>query len=187
MTEKPKTLTDIDLQLYLAGALPKHKAVLLWFALLISKNLKEKMKRIQRDNYEFINREYPKLKKKLNFPALESASDQESASNPEHLQKDIPLSTETDNGFRFRLPITAAPWKLAAGLAFVLFLSVGIYMPYQMSKNATESALFTAKGRSLGIHLYAKGKTVRRIENFSVELPPSDTLQVMPVDWKNSI
>ena len=89
MTEKPKMLTDIDLQLYLAGTLPIGKAVLLWFALLMSKDLKAKKKRLQRDNCQFMNLEYPKLKKKLNFPALESASGQARASNPEHLQKDI--------------------------------------------------------------------------------------------------
>jgi len=170
MKKNKKHLTDIDLQLYSAGVLPWHKVFLVWIVLFLNRELRQRLQGIKKDNQGFLNQEYPRLKNKL----------EQAVSKAWSAQSSVPISTETDNAFSFPLSIRLS-WKLAAGLAFLLLLGIGIYLPSRFQDSLKGKAQYAAKGTSLGVHLFVKGLTTRRVENYSLQLSESDTLQVIPV------
>ena len=65
MTENNRKLTDADLQLFLAGTLPWGKAFLLRIALLISPDVRLRIRALKSENDRYVQQEFPGLKARV--------------------------------------------------------------------------------------------------------------------------
>ena len=149
-------ITDIDIQLYLAHAMPLRYRILIWFAGLLDANLRERINEQRDANAQFAHQEYPRLMKILG--GLNIA--------PESQSHNV-------------RPQSALWWSGGLSVATALCL-VFIFLNGQ-ENSISEKFQFAAKGSSLGLQLFVKNSTAHRIDGFEVSTGPSDTIQLLPV------
>lgn len=148
-------ITEADLHLYLAGAFPLAKRLLMSWALAVDPELRLRLEAIRRETAAYRETEMPALHAKL-FPVSARAAQ--------------PARRFASRG-RFR-------FAFAGGFALVALLCA-VPLLHPGKESAEED--FIAKGKALGVSLYVKGNVARRAESHSVQVLPTDTLQVVPV------
>lgn len=171
-------LTETDLQLYLARALPLGKRLMIAWAALVDRGLRADLRELGEFNASFRKKEMRRLHGIL-FPAPLGASAR---------------ATDADRrGSAGFFPGRASgPRAWGAALAGALSLSVLCALPWYLSPepygapstlsgNADGDPDWIAKGRGLGVNLFVKGDSAYRVENHTAHVAPTDTLQVVPL------
>lgn len=170
-----RNLSDTDLQLYLAGALPPGKRLLLALALQIDVGLKARLESLKADNAAFAGGEMARLRGRL-FPAARTATATPSRG-----------AASTDGeGFSWRnlFPQGGRSFGYAmAGSFAVLALCAVPFLGQrqQMAGFGEAGPDLIAKGTALGVTLFVKGDSAYRVENHQARVAPADTLQAMPL------
>lgn len=167
-------LNDVDLHLYLAGALPWPKRILMAWTLALDPGLRARLAELRGDADGYRNREMTSLMARL-FPR-----------RPGSLRASGRKSRESSwPGF---LPKGGRPMGLAlAGSFAVLVLCAVPYLDPGRNADRTaggwaaEGPDIIAKGRGLGVSLYVKGDSAYRVENHSARVAQADTLQAVPL------
>ena len=157
--DKPD-LNDVDLHLYLAGALPWPKRFLMAWTLALDPALRGRLAELRGEAEGYRNREMTSLAARL-FPWKARKAT-----------------------WRDSLPSMGRPWGFAlAGTFAVLALCAVPYInPTQAVDGwAGEGPDIIPKGRGLGVSLYVKGDSAYRVENHSARVNPADTLQAVPL------
>lgn len=158
-------LTDLDLQLYLAGAMPAGKRLLMALALIVDKDLRARLAEAKAANRAFARKEQRRLRGIL-FPEAPGAAARRSVA-------DAPARA-------------GRGWMPAlAGACCALAL---VILPARFAKGPVATAFpggdgpeFVAKGRSLGVSLFVKGDSAYRVERQAARVASTDTLQVIPM------
>ena len=171
--------TSTDLQLYLAGALPASKRLMMRWALWLDSDLRDSLRSLRELNAGFRDGEMQRLRRSL-FPF--AASRQDGRPGPARNGTGFP------SGFRARRPalagalallvICALPWIRVPRSAAPGPDSAA---PASLGGQAPADPGFVAKGRGLGISLFVKGDIAYRVENHAARLAATDTLQVVPL------
>jgi hypothetical protein len=201
MNKPALRLTEVDISLYLAGALPLGKRLLFRWALAVDPDLRARLAETRAADAEFRRTEMPGLRKSL-FPAS-SAHAGAAASPPRLAAPGFPPRAAAPGSHaraasepppflaRFRSAFGAgpalagafcalllAPLLLAPGLRFgpgSLRFTDGSYAATDDDPDAI------AKGSGLGVALLVKGDTAYRVERQAVLVRGNDTLQVIPL------
>ncbi|MDQ3000515.1 MAG: hypothetical protein M3Y08_04555 [Fibrobacterota bacterium] len=169
-------LTETDLQLYLAGALPLGKRLMFAWAVLVDRDLRADLRGLEEINASFRKKEMRRLQGIL-FPAPLGAS----ARAPDADRR----------GFAGFFP-ARGPRAWGPALVGALSLSVLCALPWYLSPEPSGSPStlsgieaggpdWIAKGRGLGVNLFVKGDSAYRVENQTAHIAPMDTLQVVPL------
>jgi hypothetical protein len=145
---------ELDLQLYLAGAMSFSQRARLSLVLLVSGDLRRRLREVKAANVQFAQNEMVRLEAKL-FPATPR------------------VFTVT----HINPPFGILGW--VGALALLTLCAIPILYPN--SNQILPEEAYTAKGRGLGVNLFVKGDTSYRVENQAARILPSDTLQVVPI------
>ncbi|MBF0430172.1 MAG: hypothetical protein HQK83_02750 [Fibrobacteria bacterium] len=159
-TNKHTSLTDTDLQLFLAGVLPLSKSILLRIALLLNRDLRTRLDKLKQENNSFYTQEFQNLEHKL---------------SPRFVKEHEENKTIMFQLFRPRA------FRLAAGFACLLLIATSIYYVNMLSSQTQEMVQYASKGSSLGVHLYIRNITTSRVEDYQTTVNGSDTLQLIPL------
>jgi hypothetical protein len=178
MNKPALRLTEADVNLYLAGALPFGKSLLFRWALAVDPALRARLAEARAADAAFRRNEMPGLRKRL-FPRDASSRGSVAAPSPRFA------------GFRSAFGAGPGPALAAAFCALVLaplLLAPGLRFPAGQlrfsdgSFGATEDDPDAiAKGSGLGVALVVKGDSAYRVERQSVLVRGNDTLQVLPL------
>lgn len=181
MNKPALRLTEADIGLYLAGALPLGRRMLFRWALALDPDLRERLAEARAAEAGFRRKEMPGLRKRL-FPA--SSAQARAARSPARAAGPMPFPARFRSAFGAGPALAGAfcalllaPLLLATGLRFgpgSLRFSDGPY-----AEDGDPDAI--AKGSGLGVALVVKGDTAYRVERQAVLVRGSDTLQVMPL------
>lgn len=158
-------LNDTDLHLYLAGALPPGKRLLMAWALLLDAGLRSRLEALRGENGSRAEA-LAALRSRL-FPAAAAGAARTRPSPAGRPPAGFRSPPARRRGFALAgafaaLALCAVPW---------LFRAPG----------AGEDPEVIAKGRGLGVTLYVKGDSAYRVENHAARLSPTDTLQAVPL------
>ncbi len=184
--------SDLDIQLHLAGVLPRRTALVLRIRALLDRQLQTRLAEARSSRDRFARESQPRLHERLFAgDALSSAESAGKEGRAGMLRRFLDLVA---------VPRSGAPWFalaatgcLALGLSTMLWLTSlfpnAISPPIQgLSATSSDSDFGTKGGSSddsldgsLGIHLYVKGVSTYRVEGHQAKLNPSDTLQVIPL------
>ena len=145
-------LTPVDIQLYLAHALPWHKRLFITMLAQLSPKLKQQIQHQQKENLLFSQNEKRTLQHAL-FPT----------------SKNEPAPSFITSLFR------APAFKPAFSLVLVCMIALPLYFSQQSPVE------FTAKGSGLGINLYKKEADYKLLADEHLTLQRDDTLQIMPI------
>jgi hypothetical protein len=162
--EDAKGLGDLDLQLYLAGAMPLAKRLLMALSLMADGDLRARMRAVRAANATYRETEMGRLASRL-YP--------ESGIS----KAETPIDTSKSRTFKVTHP-RVARWdlRLAGSLALLALCALPFW---HTAAPGPEDAI--AKGRGLGVNLFVKGDTAYRVENQDARISPADTLQVVPL------
>ena len=163
-------LTDIDLQLYLAGALPLGKRLMLKWALAMDRPLRNRLRELEAGNQSFRRKEMRRLEGIL-FPEAPGAATRRSVRGAHDGRR----SQE-----RAWIPSLAGACCVLAFCALPLFRAVEPFASGSMAAALGEPD-FIPKGRALGVNLFVKGDSAYRVEHQTALVAATDTLQVMPM------
>lgn len=165
-----RKLSDVDLHLYLAGALPWSKRFLLAWALALDAGLRARLAALREENQAFGGREMASLKARL-FPGA--------SRSPARMSSRRLLPS---------LPGRQWGYALAGSMAVLALCAVPYLAPTRAIDGrggldgwAGEGPDVIAKGRGLGVSLYVKGDSAYRVEHHAARVAPADTLQVIPL------
>ncbi|MGL1901937.1 MAG: hypothetical protein OCC49_07370 [Fibrobacterales bacterium] len=155
---KQKLLSDIDMQLFLARALPWYKRLFIRILLLLSPELQKQYSKIAAENTVFMNREQPRLHQSL-F---------EKNSTRAPIKNSSPF---------------LAPWfKPAISFATVALIALPMITTYMAtSTDSPDQPYYAAKGSGLGVSLFKKEREYTLLSDAHVNLNILDTLQLMPM------
>jgi hypothetical protein len=162
--DRAPRLTDVDLQLYLAGALPLGKRLLLRWTLRLDPELRARLARLREENAAFRRKEMRRLEGIL-FPAPIVRGARAGA-----VRERGPAWLPALAGACCVLLFCALPFR--AGLRDVLGGALD---------EAVNDPDVIAKGRGLGVSLFVKGDSAYRVESQTARVAATDTLQVMPL------
>jgi hypothetical protein len=185
-------LTETDLQLYLAGALPPGKRLMMAWALRVDGALRADLDRLKAGNAAFRRKEGRRLQGILFPDAPGSAAAREPRNAREAARGSAGAGsarTQAASGLR-------RGW--APALAGAFSLAVLCVLPFRGAPGADGAAGhderrgfdgsaaaarhdFIAKGGALGVNLFVKGDTAYRVEHQSARVAVTDTLQVVPL------
>lgn len=170
-------LTETDLQLYLAGALPRSKSLMMAWALLVDGSLRAELRALKERNASFRKKEMRRLHGIL-FPASGAGAVRRPAA--------AGFSPFRTGGMRALGPVLAGAFSLSVlcALPWIHPAASGDSRPGFASSTLSESEsdpAFIAKGRGLGVSLFVKGDSAYRVENQAAFVAVTDTLQVMPL------
>ena len=187
---------EADLHLYLAGALPRRKRLLLAWALALDAGLRARMDSLRAEAEAYRNLEMTSLRARL-YPApgpAVSAQPERAASAPAGRRA---APSPEAGGFRWEsfLP-SGRQWGPALGGAFAVLALCAA--PWLKPAGGLEGAWggrpapgsgasgvgspdFIAKGNGLGVALYVKGDSAYRVERHAARVSPEDTLQALPL------
>jgi hypothetical protein len=171
-------VNEADLHLYLAGALPWRKRLILAGALALDAGLRTRLASLRAEAEAYRNLEMTSLRGRL-FPAAGPARGAARGGAP------------APGGFRWEgfLP-SGRPWSQwgpALGGAFaVLALCAAPWLKPAGDMGPGDGAWggapdIIAKGNGLGIALYVKGDSAFRVERHAARVSPEDTLQALPL------
>lgn len=173
----PIRVDEADLHLYLAGALPWSKRLLLAWAFLLDAGLRTRLESLRAEAGTYRGREMAALRARL-FPSAGAAPGRARAFSPD----------PEAGGFRWgSLLPSGRQWGPALGGAFaMLVLCAAPWLKPADEPRVGESAWggnpgFIAKGNGLGIALYVKGDSAFRVERHAARVSPGDTLQALPL------
>jgi hypothetical protein len=169
MNKPALRLTEIDISLYLAGALPLGKRLLFRWALALDPGLRARLAEARAAGAEFRRKEMPGLRKSL-FPARAGT-----APFLDRFRSAFGAGPALAGAF---CALLLAPLLLAPGLRFgpgSLRFTDGSYAAEEGDPDAI------AKGGGLGVALVVKGDTAYRVERQAVLVRGNDTLQVIPL------
>ncbi|HKP96425.1 MAG TPA: hypothetical protein VJ385_11775 [Fibrobacteria bacterium] len=166
---RPTGPDDIDLHLYLAGALPVRKRWILAIARRLDPALAERLAALEAENRAYRRKEKDRLRGIL-FPH-----------SPGH--------RAYRDGTRSPRRAFTAWWPPAlAGAACVLALVAiprpglhGVLDLDRLSSEAIGNPEAIAKGRAIGVNLFVKGDSAYRVTNQTARVAATDTLQVIPI------
>jgi hypothetical protein len=185
MTGPALSLTEVDLSLYLAGALPLRKRILFRWALAIDPALRARLAEARSAEAAFRLNGMPRLRKRL-FP--EAAARAPGIALSPRIALAAPSSRPA--GFRFAFGGGYGPALAGAFCALVLasLLSApGFRLPDGSLRFSDgtyadgENPDAIAKGSGLGVALLVKGDSAYRVERQSALVRGNDTLQVIPL------
>lgn len=162
-------LNDVDLQLYLAGALPLGKRLMLGWALFMDRGLRERLAAARASNRAFARKEQRRLQGIL-FPEAPGIASRRAA-------EAAPASAAQRRGW---VP------ALAGACCALVFVAFPAYRAASsgnagLAVSEADGPDFVAKGRSLGVSLFVKGDSAYRVEHQSARVAATDTLQVVPM------
>lgn len=167
-------LSDTDLHLYLARALPRRQTWYLRLALFLSPDLRQRLAALQAEIQVYREERQPRLAEKMFGPWHSLPRAAEAAPSPQ----------DALGIWRRRGPLLA--------MASVLVVALGIwpiYLTERMAEQITTQGgqgadadvpLYTAKGAPAEMQLFVKGDTLSRVTGLDVSLTPGDTLQLVP-------
>jgi hypothetical protein len=176
-------LTETDLQLYLAGALPRAKGLMLRWALLMDRDLRAELRGLRAGNEAYRKKEMRRLHGIL-FP---DAPAQGLAANARAARDQATQDRTAGGRFGFgamRLgPALAGAFSVAVlcALPWVRPAPAGNALAPALDESSGAGPAVIAKGRGLGVSLFVKGDSAYRVENQTALVAASDTLQVMPL------
>jgi hypothetical protein len=192
---KPGTRpTETDLQLYLAGALPPGKRLMMAWALRVDGALRADLDRLKAENAAFRRKEGRRLQGIL-FPKAPGSADAREAWNARAAARGSagagPAGTRAASGLRRGwAPALAGAFSLAV-LCVLPFRGApgpdgGVGADHGGRRGFDGSAAaarhdFIAKGGALGVNLFVKGDTAYRVEHQTARVAVTDTLQVVPL------
>ncbi|MGL1934975.1 MAG: hypothetical protein OCD01_08140 [Fibrobacterales bacterium] len=155
---KQKPLSDIDLQLFLAKALPLRKRLYIRILLLLSPELQKQYATIVAENATFMNREQPRLHQSLFGKSTKSAPTPKTS-------------------------LFMVPWlKPALSFALVALIALPMVTTYMATNtHSPGQPYYASKGSGLGVSLYKKEKEYTLLSDSHITLNISDTLQLMPM------
>jgi len=179
-----RDLSDLDLHLHLAGALPPGKRLLLRWRLLLDADLRARLAGLRRGNEDFAAREMRSLRDRL-FPAAPRRAVPDPRPAPRRPRAPSGGGPGPAGFFGGR----RAAYALAGGFAVLALCAVPFLgrIPAPVPAGdavdgvAAGGSDVIAKGRGLGITLYVKGDSAYRVENHAARLAPTDTLQAVPL------
>lgn len=188
--ESIPTLSDVDLHLYLAGAMPLGKRLLLRWNLFLDAGLRARLAELRRGNAEFAALEMPALRGRL-FPGAPGQAGSAALPAPAPSRPHGAAAGGVDwssllGGRRFG-------YALAGGFAVLALCAVpflgrlptsavdGVDGLDGLDGVAAEGSDLIPKGRGLGVILYVKGDSTYRVENHAARMAPTDTLQAVPL------
>lgn len=167
-------LNDVDLHLYLAGALPWPRRFLMAWHLALDPGLRTRLASLRGEADAYRNREMTSLEARL-FPRR--------ARSGHPSGRKARASSWLDF-----LPKGGRPLGLALSGSFAVLILCAV--PYlDPARDAAQSADgwagegpdIIAKGRGLGVSLYVKGDSAYRVENHAAKVAQADTLQAVPL------
>ncbi len=174
-------LSATDLQLYLAGALPASKRLMMDWALLVDGGLRAELRSLRERNAAYREREMPRLQRSL-YPHVAHAAGGQAPAR----------SARTPAFPRFPGASAQVP-GLACAFALMVLCVLPFFpgtrakgmqpdsVPTGFDASAVSDPDFIAKGRGLGVSLFVKGDIAYRVENQAAKVAATDTLQVMPL------
>jgi hypothetical protein len=193
-------LTETDLQLYLAGALPTGKRLMMAWALLMDGALRADLERLKDRNESFRRKEGRRLQGILFPDVLGSAAAQAARRSEGASPSRIAEASGIGNDTPAAKPVFGFRGGWAPALAGALSLAVLCVLPFRGTPDGTSglgtgigdlsgfdgspSAVhddFVAKGGALGVNLFVKGDTAYRVEHQAARVAATDTLQVVPL------
>lgn len=175
-----RNLGDVDLHLYLAGALPAGRRLLMGWALLLDAGLRARLKALREENSAYTNREMTRLRQRL-FPALPALPSRA-------LPSRNGASAASPEGLRDRLRALFPPGGRSLGYALagsfaVLALCAAPFLGQRQALGGfgDPGPEYIVKGSALGVSLFVKGDSAYRVQNHSAKVAPADTLQAIPL------
>ncbi len=188
MTRTGLRLNEIDIGLYLAGALPPGKRLLFRWALAVDSGLRARLAEARAAEAAFRNAEMPRLRKNLFPSSAESSSGRAAAGSP--ARASLAAAAPRAGGFRFAFGPGSGPALAGAFCALLLsslLLAPGLRLP-DGSARFSDGAYAgdgdpdaIAKGGGLGVALLVKGDSAYRVERQAARVRGNDTLQVIPL------
>ncbi len=172
-------LTDVDLQLYLAGALPPGKRLMLKWALTVDRSLRTRLRDLEAGNQAFRRKEMRRLDGIL-FPEAPGEAARRSVRTGS--TRGV---TRSGTGGRAWVPSLAGACLVMVFCALPMVRADLGATSGSNGGNSLSEALgdpdFIPKGRALGVNLFVKGDSAYRVEHQSALVAATDTLQVMPM------
>lgn len=162
-------LSNVDLQLYLAGALPLGKRLMLGWALIVDRGLRARLSEAREANRAFARKEQRRLQGILYPEALGAAARRGAGAGS--------ASAPSQRGW---IPALAGACCALVLVAMPAYRSASSGIP-GLAASEADGPDFVAKGRSLGVSLFVKGDSAYRVENQAARVAATDTLQVLPM------
>ena len=163
--------TETDLQLYLAGALPPAKRLMMAWALLVDGSLRAELRRLEARNESFRRKEMRRQQGILFPDSLGTAA----------------AAAAERNGAGNRA-VSAEGVRWAPVLAGAMGLIVLCVLPFRAVTDlggtgfaSADDPAFIPKGGALGVNLFVKGDSAYRVEHQAALVGSADTLQVIPL------
>lgn len=156
-------LSDVDLHLYLAKAMPWHRRLFFRVAIFLNDDLSERLQEMQKEISAYQSVEQGRLGYKL--------------------YADSNLNGPFPGKGHQRTRTLNPRWRMAMSAAFSVLIALAIWPLYQsnaLKVDGMEEPLYTAKGSPLELSLFVKGDTLRRVQGNQVRIAPHDTLQLLP-------
>lgn len=162
-------LNDLDVQLYLAGAMPWGKRLMFRWALLLDRDLRVRLDEARAANRAFSRKEQRRLRGIL-FPEAPGVA----------ARRSVQASAAGARSPRVWIP------ALAGACCVLVLIALPAYRAALPGAGGftgadVEGPEFVAKGRSLGVSLFVKGDSAYRVEHQAARVTATDTLQVMPM------
>jgi hypothetical protein len=163
-----KTLTDTDLHLYLAKAMPWQKRLLFRVAVFFNDDLRKRLQEMRQEIAGFQSHEQSRLAYKLYANA--------DLGRTAEARAKARMTFAERLSFHPRLRLA-----LSTGLSLVIALAIWpLYQSKALKIDGPEEPLYTAKGSPLELSLFVKGDTLRRVVGETVRISGTDTLQLLP-------
>lgn len=164
--------TETDLQLYLAGALPTGKRLMMAWALMADGALRADLERLKEENEAYRRKEGRRLQGLL-FPEVPGPARAPSSAWPGPKRGWAPaLAGALSLAVLCVLPFRGMPGIDGGGQAGRLDAGFD---------GSAARGDFIAKGGALGVNLFVKGDTAYRVEHQAARVAATDTLQVVPL------
>jgi hypothetical protein len=193
-----RNLSDTDLQLYLAGALPPGKQALLTAALAVDADLKARLEALRSDNREFEAKEMARLRARLFPAAATTAAPAGTARNATPAEPDgkaplaaarsaaparRPVADREDSLWNRLFPRGGRSFGYALAGSFAVLALCAVPFLGQRTEVSTwdDDPEYTVKGSALGVTLYVKGDSAYRVADHKAQVAPTDTLQAIPL------
>jgi hypothetical protein len=168
-------LSDTDLHLYLAGALPRRQALYLRIALSLNRDLRQRLAALQAEAQAYREERQHRLADKLFGPWNFNPRAAEAAPSSLLWRRRGPLYAMA------AVVVALGLWPIYLTQRMAHHITTENGGAFEEASQGLEPGVdYTAKGAPADMQLFVKGDTLRRVAGVDVRITSRDTLQLVP-------
>jgi hypothetical protein len=168
-------LSDTDLHLYLARALPRRQALYMRLALLMNRDLRQRLAALQDEAEAYREERQPRLADKIFGPWNFNPRAAEAAPSSLLWRRRGPLYAMA------AVVVALGLWPIYLTQRMAHHITTENGGAFEDASQGVEPGVdYTAKGAPADMQLFVKGDTLRRVAGIDVRITARDTLQLVP-------